>query len=163
MARFSIDSTINALYGGLNLVGTTGGVISGVSPVNSFEREVPPASVFTAEKTHIGTSSNSFDLQFSTDMQSKIDLGLMYSNGRRYQYINFKAGTTGCTEIVPSETIILRDINGNTYAKNLGEQTIIKAYVGNSLAIFPLPNQDVPSCIPPLRSKVEQIQINNTC
>jgi hypothetical protein len=117
-----------------------------ISPAFPRKTAQVPASENTRMRTNIGISSNVFDSRLGT--QADIDLGLMYSNGVRYQYLNFKAGTTGCSAIIPDSVIDVVDqtINGPVYTQEtLSGGTLIYAYIGNAV-VPPQPVSITPFC-----------------
>jgi hypothetical protein len=166
MVRFSnskLSSTQYIVRGITPVQASSTAVIPPISSAFTVQREVPPVSEFVAEKTAVGISSTAFDVALSPGMpDSNVNLGLLYSNGYRYQYIDFKAGTTGCSTEVPDKvvTVQVQTDSGPIYVDQvLSGYTLIEAYVGNRIAIPQLPNGDVvtdttrpPSKLPPNES-----------
>jgi hypothetical protein len=130
--------------------------------------KVLSASEYTASKTAVGVTSNAYDVALSPGMpDSNVDLGLLYSNGYRYQYIKYKATTAGCSEEIPDKIITVQeqtDAGLIVYDQTVSGYTLVKAYVGNSIVVPQQPNPNVVTIgfTPP--SKVEpQLTNNNNC
>lgn len=171
MVRFSnskLSSTQYIVRGITPIQASSTAVIPPISSAFTVQHEVPPVSEFVAQKTAVGISSTAFDVALSPGMpDSNVDLGLLYSNGYRYQYIDFKAGTTGCSTELPDRvvTVQIQTDSGPIYVDQvLSGYTLIEAYVGNSIVVPQLPNGNIitdttrpPSKLPPLLTN------NNNC
>ena len=168
MVRFSNSSLRRTQYivqGIRPVTGSQTSIIPPISPAQAPADEVPPVSEFVAAKTAVGISSTAFDVALSPDMpQSKVDLGLLYSNGYRYKYIDFKAGTIECSTEVPDTvvTVEIKTDNGSIFVEEyLSGYTLVKAYVANNIVIPQLPNPNVISTRLPIPSKLPPLPTNN--
>jgi hypothetical protein len=168
MVRFSNSKLKNTQYIITGITGSTGTIIIPISSAYSGQRKVMFASDYIAAKTAVGVSSTAYDVALASGMPDpNVDLGLLYSNGYRYQYINFKAGTTGCSVEVPDKIITVSEQTDSGtiyYDQSVSGYTLIKAYVGNNIVIPQNPNPNVPTIAFPPPSKVEvQLTNNNNC
>jgi len=122
-------------------------------------------SQVVAQKTNIGISSNAYDLQ-SQDT-SKLDLGVLYSNGNRYRYIAFRAeNDPNCSATIPDQVVKVveqTDDGPIIVDQEISEGTLIKAYVGNAISVPQLPNPDIvtDTTPPPARLPVINIPCRN--
>jgi hypothetical protein len=166
MRRFSNSDLIRTRYIVNNIYyipGSTGSVVTPISPSSAPARENVNASRETALKTVCGVSRTLQDTVGADD--SDVDLGLVYSNGYRYQYLDFQASTAACSIIVPNDTITVQEQtdDGITYVDvNIGESIIITAYVGSPVVPQLVPPNNT-TCIPPLLMKVPSVLTNNNC
>jgi hypothetical protein len=123
------------------------------------------ASQIVAQKTNIGVSSNAYDLK-SQDA-SKLDLGLLYSNGARYRYIAFRAeNDPNCSAIIPDQVVKVveqTDDGPIIVDQEVSEGVLVKAYVGNAIVVPFLPNPDIvtDTTPPPARLPVINIPCRN--
>jgi len=142
------------------------------APIQPISARSPPpaqsvdASKYTSYLSSVGVSSIAYDVINGPD-EPNVDLGLLYSNGYRYKYLEFKAGTTECSEIFPATTVIVYDyVPGETYLQanevTLGETVVITAYTGN--AVVPaLPNPNIDTRTIPMPSKLPIVPGNINC
>jgi hypothetical protein len=135
---------------------------------NTRRPQVLSASEYIARKTAVGVTSNAYDVALSPGMpDSNVDLGLLYSNGYRYQYIKYKATTAGCSEEVPDKIITVQeqtDAGIIYYDQSISGYTLVKAYVGNSIVVPQQPNPNISTVATRPPSKLElQLTNNNNC
>ena len=144
-----------------------------VSPTTSIAPRAPrisrgsqnlSASELTARRRNVGVSNTVFDLNF---LDSTLDLGVLSSNGFRYNYIAFKADVDPNCSIIESNKSV--PVTEETAAGDfiidqeiLGGK-IIRAYAGNSVAVpFARPNNGIATpCSPQL--KFTRVVVNNNC
>jgi len=168
MVRFSKSSLSKTQYivtGITPIPGSTTSVVPTIPAASTIPHEVPPVSQFVAGITAVGVSSTAYDATVIPD--SNIDLGFLYSNGIRYQYIDFKAGTTGCSTEVPDRVVkvqIQTDQGPILVDETLSGFTLIKAYVGNRIVVPPQSNPNVVTNTAPPPSKLPpDLTNNNKC
>jgi hypothetical protein len=170
MVRFSnasLSSTQYIVTGITPILGSSTAVVAPIPAASTASHIVPPVSKFVAAKISVGISSTAYDVTVTPDVPANVDLGLLYSNGYRYQYIDFKAGTTGCSTEVPDRvvTVQVQTDSGPIYVdETISGYTLVEAYVGNRITVPQLPNSDIvtntarpPSKLPPLLTN------NNNC
>jgi hypothetical protein len=145
------------------IFGSTGSIVTPISPSSEPARENVDASRETRLKTVCGVSRTLEDTVGANG--SDVDLGLVYSNGARYDYLDHQASTAECSIIVPNDSIQVQEEtdDGLTYVDvNIGESIIITAYVGSPVVPQLVPANNT-TCIPPLLMKVPSILTNNNC
>ena len=163
MGRFSnshLHKTQHIVRGITPVPASTTSIIPRISSV-APPSEVLPASQYISGKTAVGISSTAYDVAITPDISANVDLGLLYSNGYRYQYINFKAGTTGCSMQLPDRvvTVQVQTDAGPIYVdETISGYTLIDAYVGNRIAVPQLPNSNVVTIKAPIPSKLEPLK-----
>ena len=170
MVRFSNASLRKTQYVVQGITPVIGSKTSTIPPISSIlppPGEVPPVSEFVAAKTAVGVSSTAFDVALSPEMpEPNVDLGVIYSNGYRYKYIDFRAGTTGCSTEVPDTviTVEIKTDQGTIFVDEyLPGYTLVRAYVGNNIVVPQLPAPNNTTCIPRILMKVPPIPANNNC
>lgn len=150
-------------------------IVNGITPVIGSPTSIIPripahairsfpnidASRITRVKTAVGVSSTLHSLVNYPD--TDVDLGVVYSNGFRYQYLDFLATTSACTLVIPDSIVTVQEQtdDGPIYVDELiSGRIIVTAFIGAPV-VPPLPKEDVRLCIqqPPL--KVDPL--NNTC
>jgi hypothetical protein len=162
MASFYKRSLIREQYyvQSIKPVTLAGSVVSPISPSRPKLTQPVAASQFIRQRSSVGISNNVFDANLQ-DQDPNIDLGVLYSNGTRLQYLDFRA-TTGVCDVVVNDTIItVTDTDGTTYDQFLPGYTFTSAYSGSN-AVIPtrLPNnvstagKPPPSKVPFVPSKI---------
>jgi hypothetical protein len=167
MPKFSLESLKTKRYSVTPPSTQFGTLILPVAPSRPRPSPNVSASQRTAQIRNVGVSSTAFDIKGVSDgfPDPNVDLGVMYSNGYRYQYLDFK-GTEigGCQIILPSDTVTVQveDKVGITFEEITTELNIlVTSYVGN--AVFPpLPQNNVPTNNVPIPGKVPLV-LNKTC
>jgi len=166
MSRFSITDLNRKRYIKSGVTAVPGG--GKITPIPSASPSPKPNvdySRFVGDKSNVGVSSNVYDI-INGDF-AEVDLGIVYSNGYRYRYLEFKGTEAGgCQIILPAVTVIQQEVddNGATYLEEvtLSSETIITAYNGN--AVVPqLPAPNTTSCISPIPGKVPHQPANINC
>jgi hypothetical protein len=145
------------------IFGSTGSIVTPISPTLTHARENVDASRETRLLTVCGISRTLQDTVGANG--SDVDLGLVYSNGARYAYLDFQASTAACSIVVPNDTVTVQEEtdDGITYVDvNIGESIIITAYVGSPVGPQLVPPNNT-TCVPPLLMKVPSILTNNNC
>jgi hypothetical protein len=169
MVRFSkskLKETQHIVNGITPILGSTESIVIPISPASNPARENVNASRITSVKTNTGVSSNVYDIINGFD--ANVDLGLVYSNGYRYQYLDFKAsdvGPTGCNIITSDQVVQVQEVtdDGISYINiDVGSSVITTAYVGSPV-VPQLPPPNNTRCIPPILMKVPMIPTNNNC
>jgi len=126
---------------------------------------VVSASQRTAALRNIGISNTTFDVNSLTD--PKADLGVVYSNGFRLQYLEFKATgilNPNCLihvqDSTQTQTIVNADNTISIVDVDVPAHEITTAYTGNAV-VPPLPNENIqintmrpPTKIPVVPSKI---------
>jgi hypothetical protein len=171
MVRFSNSklSTTQYIVTGISPVaGSATAIITPIPAAYTAPQLVPPASKVIANKRVVGVSSTAYDVAISPEIPDpNVELGLLYSNGYRYQYADFKAGTTGCSTEVPDRvvTVQVQTDSGIIYVdETISGYTLVKAYVGNNIVVPQLPNANVVINTAPPPSKLEpELTNNNSC
>jgi hypothetical protein len=166
MVRFSKSKLSQTQYIVNNvdsISGSTGSIVTPISPSFPPPHENVDASRETRLKTVCGVSRTLQDTVGANG--ADVDLGLVYSNGARYAYLDFQASTAACSIVIPNETVTVQEEtdDGITYVDvNIGESIIITAYVGSPVVPQLVPPNN-PTCIPPLLMKVPSVLTNNNC
>ena len=144
----------------VTLAGTTVTPISASRPASL--RPVA-ASEFIRQKTAVGISSNVYDVMVE-EQDPNIDLGVLYSNGTRLQYLDFKA-TTGVCDVVFKDTVVpvFDPVDGVTYDQLFPGYTITSAYSGSNAVVPMVPPNNVPTTGPPPASKVPVVPSKINC
>jgi hypothetical protein len=126
--------------------------------------QILTASEATAKRRNVGVSNNAFDLLNFPD--STLDLGVLSSNGFRYNYLAFNADVNpNCFFIESNRSIAVVDqTNAGNFIidQEIVGGKIIKAYVGNPVVPLPRSNNTISTTFI-RRLKVPQIRINNNC
>lgn len=147
--------------------GITGGAVTPIPASATPRRTVSSASDYTAAKSAIGVSSTAYDVALDPGMpDSNVDLGLLYSNGYRYKYINFRAGTTGCSVELPDKVVTIEvptDAGPIYVDQTISGYRLITAYVGNNIVVPQQPNPNIPTNATPAPSKLPHSTNNNNC
>lgn len=158
MVRFS-NSKLKQTQHIINDIVPVQGSSIGIIPV--IPTSAPRASVnvdasrITRNKVGVGVSSNVYDIANYPD--TKVDLGVLYSNGFRYMYLDFLATTPACSEEIPDTVVTVQEQtdDGPIYTEQvISGYTLVTAYVGSPV-VPPLPVEDVRSCIPRPPLKVQ--------
>jgi hypothetical protein len=150
-------------------------IVNGITPVTGSTTSIIPripahatrafpnidASRITRTKASIGVSSTLHSLVNYPD--TDVELGVVYSNGFRYQYLDFLATTSTCTQVIPDTVVTVQEQtdDGPIYVDELiSGRIIVTAFVGEPV-VPPLPKDDIRLCIqqPPLKVKPS----NNAC
>jgi hypothetical protein len=168
MSRFSIPKLSNKQYvQSVEMIqGSTGQIITPVSPAYTRPHQTPFMSDHVRAKTNVGVSSTVFDI--SNGLDPNVNLGVIYSNGYRYQYLDYKAGTTFCQIQVPETNILVQVTTDDGISgyfiqeQTLDARTLVTSYFGNAV-VPPLPLENVPTCIGPPISKVDALLVNKNC
>jgi len=166
MVRFSNSKLSKTQYisrGIKPIIGSTTSIIVPISASSAPARKNVDASRVTSIKTNCGLNST---LQDTVDeFDPSVDLGLMYSNGSRYRYLDYKSTTPECSITIPDEVIQVQEVtdDGITYVDaEIGATVIITAYVGSPV-VPQLPNPNNTRCIPPVLLKGPSLPTNNNC
>jgi hypothetical protein len=169
MVRFSNSSLSNTQYtvtGITPVLASPTAVVVAIPTATPPAKFIPPASRYTGGLSSVGVSSNAYDV-VTDSAESNVDLGLLYSNGHRYQYLDFKANTAECSTQVPSKvsTVQVQTESGPIYVEEvISGYTLVKAYVGNSVAVPQRPNANITIITNRPPSKVEsELTNNNNC
>jgi hypothetical protein len=168
MGRFSTADLNKKRY----LVRNIQPIIASSAPIKPIAASSPPpvknvdASKYTSYLSSIGVSSIAYDVINGPD-EPNVDLGLLYSNGYRYKYLEFQAGTTTCSVVFPATTVTVYDyVPGGTALEGsevtLQETVVITAYNGNAV-VPPLPNPNVDTSTIPVPSKLPIVPGNINC
>jgi hypothetical protein len=169
MVRFSNASLSTTQYivtGITPIAGSTTAIVPQIPPSFTTAREVPPVSSFVSGKTVCGVSSTVSDLTAPGEPDPNVDLGLLYSNGYRYQYIDFQAGTTACSIELPDKvvTVQVQTDSGPIYVdETLSGYTLVTAYVGNRIVVPSQGNDVVTNTMRPPSKLPPQLTNNNNC
>jgi hypothetical protein len=171
MVRFSNSSLTKTQYlvrGITPVEASTTSIVLPIYTAYTVAHIVPPVSDAVSKKTACGVTSTGYSVARSAGFpQPNVDLGLLYSNGYRYQYLDYLAGTTGCSIEVPDRvvTVQIQTDSGPMYVDQvISGYTLIDAYVSNNAVVPQLPSINVvtntappPSILPPLPTN------NNNC
>jgi hypothetical protein len=142
------------------LSGTT---VTPISPSRPKLTQPVAASEFIRQKTVVGISNNVFDANLQ-DQDPNIDLGVLYSNGTRLQYLDFRATTGVCDVVVKDKFItVVDDSNGITYDQFLSGYTLTSAYSGSNAVIPVRLPSDIDNSGPRPPVKVPFIQSKINC
>ena len=164
MVRFSnskLKQTQHIVNGIVPIRGSSSSVITAIPASAPRASSNVDASRITRTKTSVGVSSTIYSLVTYPD--TNVDLGVVYSNGFRYQYLDFLANTPACTEVIPYTVVTVQEQTdaGPIYVDQLiSGYVLVTAYVGSPV-VPPLPKEDVGGCVPPLALKVRPQ--NTTC
>lgn len=168
MGRFSTADLNKKRY----LVRNIKPIIASAVPIAPISATLPAisqtvdSSKYTSYLSSIGVSSIVYDVIKGPD-EPNIDLGLLYSNGYRYKYLEFQAAGPTCARIVPATTITVYDyVDGGTTLQReevtLEQTVIISAYNGN--AVVPqVRNPNVDTSTTPVASKLPFVPGNINC
>jgi hypothetical protein len=168
MSRFSNADLIKKRY----LVRNIQPIIASSVPIAPISARSPPpvqtidASKYTSYLSSVGVSSIAYDVINGPDEPS-VDLNLLYSNGYRYKYLEFKAAGPTCMQTFPATTITVYNyLPGGTTLQasevTLQETVVITAYTGN--AVVPaLPNPNVDTTSRPVPIKLPLVPGNINC
>lgn len=164
MVRFSkskLKQTQHIVNGIVPIQGSSSSVITAI-PASAPRASVNvDASRITRTKTSVGVSSTIYSIVSYPD--TDVELGVVYSNGFRYQYLDFLANTPACTEVIPDTVVTVQEQTdaGPIYVEQLiSGYILVTAYVGSPV-VPPLPVEDVGACIPRPALKVQPQ--NTTC
>jgi len=150
MVRFSNSKLNQTQYIINNIVPILGSSTSVITPISvAAPRATSNVDVsrITRTKTNCGVMSTIDSLVSYPD--TSVELGIIYSNGFRYQYLDFLATTPACSKLIPDTIVTVQ------------EQTDAgPVYVGSPV-VPPLPKEDVGGCVPPPALKVQPQ--NTTC
>ena len=168
MVRFSnskLSSTQYVVTGITPVTGSSTAVVSPISPATLPAGETLFSSQYISGKSSVGVSSSAYDVALSPGApDSNLDLGLLYSNGYRYQYANYKIGATGGSVEMPTNvvTVQVQTESGPVYVDQVvSSYTLIQAYVGNNVAVPQQPNPNIVAIANPAPSKLEPLLTNN--
>jgi hypothetical protein len=157
MLRFSnskLKQTHYIVKGITPIFGSTGSIVTPISASSKPAHKNVDSSRVTRLKTVCGVSRTLQDTVGTS--ASDVDLGLMYSNGNRYQYLDYKSNTPECSIFVPNEIVQIQEKtdDGLTYVnRNIGDSIIITAYVGSPVVPQLVPPNNT-TCTPPRALKV---------
>jgi hypothetical protein len=166
MVRFSnskLSSTQYIVTGITSIPGSTGTFIPQISTAYTVAHPVPPASRITSTKVGCGLDSTARDVVVIPDPE--VDLALLYSNGYRYQYEDFRA-TTDCVYDAPDKVVIVqvKTESGISYIdETITSNIVITAYVGNRIVVPQTPSPNVVTNTAPVPSKLPLLTNNNNC
>jgi hypothetical protein len=160
-------------YFNKNLISQKRYIVSDITPSVSSQPIIPispsrprvtptiPASQVTRLQTTFGINNNALDA--TADLADpNIDLGVLYSNGARLLYLDFRASAGLCDVTFPDTVIPFVDpIDGTTYDEFYPGYTITSAYSGTN-AVVPMARPDntptntlrPPSKVPFVPSKI---------
>lgn len=164
MVRFSnskLKETQYIVNGITSVTGSTTSIIPRIPARAPRATTNVDASRITRTKTSIGVSSTLYSLVNYPD--TDVDLGVVYSNGFRYQYLDFLATTSTCSEVIPDTIVTVQEQtdDGPIYVDELiSGRIIVTAFVGTPV-VPPLPKEDINLCIQQPPSKVKQT--DNVC
>jgi hypothetical protein len=170
MGKFSIASLTKTQYSVTPQATTVGNLVPPIAPSRPRLGPVVTASDYTARIRNVGVSSNAFDVIVGNSgglPDPKVQLGVLYSNGYRYDYLAFKGTEVGgCQIIEPTTTVSVEvpdDDGGTTFEDvTVDSNVLITAYVGN--AVYPqLPPNNIPTNSIPTPGKVPAEFPNKTC
>jgi hypothetical protein len=170
MPQFSLENLRRRQYLFTPQATNTGTVVIPIPPSRPRLGPVVTASEFTARIRNVGISSNAYDITTGIaigEPDPNVNLGILYSNGYRYQYLAFKGTSVGkCQVIVPVKTVSVQvpdDAGGTTLQDvTVDSSVIITAYVGN--AVYPqLPPNNTPTNSFPIPGKVPAEFPNKNC
>lgn len=162
MLRFSnskLKQTQYVVKGISPIFGSTGSIVTPISASSTPAHNNVDSSRVTRLKTVCGVSRTLQDTVGAYDPD--VDLGLMYSNGNRYQYLDYKSTTPECSIIVPDDIVQVQQVtdNGITYVDtDFGTSVLITAYIGSSV-VPQLPSLNIVTCTPPVTLKVPVIYL----
>lgn len=164
MASFYKRSLIQDQYyvQSISPVTLSGTTVTPISPSRPKLTRPVAASEIIRQRAVCGVSNNIIDIN-GDGGDPNIDLGVLYSNGTRLQYLDFKATTGVCDVVVGDKIVTVVDSNGVTYDQYLAGYTLTSAYSGSN-AVFPMPrpnNVSTSGLRPP--SKVPFIPSNINC
>jgi hypothetical protein len=169
MVRFSNSKLSSSQYivrGITPIVGSATSVITPISTKYTVAHPIPPASRLTSTKVGCGINLTASDLLTSPGIPDPdVDTGLLYSNGYRYQYINFRADTD-CFFVEPERTVTVQvqTDEGLIYIEEtIAATTVVTAYVGNGLVVPQRPSPNVVTNSAPPPSKLPPLTNNNNC
>jgi len=170
MVQFSIEKFKSKRYLATSRPVSIPGVVIPIPPSRPRTTRTVTASEFTSRIRNVGVSSNGFDITTGIAIglpDPDVELGILYSNGYRYQYLDFKGTEAGgCQIIVPEKTISVQvvDDNGNVTIEDVTVESnvLITAYMGN--AVFPqIPPINTPTNSLPIPGKVPAEFPNKNC
>jgi len=170
MPQFSIEKLKTTQYLATSRPISGPGVVIPIPPARPRTTRTLTSSEFTARIRNVGVSSNAYDITTGTTIglpDPNVELGVLYSNGYRYQYLDFKGTEAGgCQIIVPEKTVSIQteDENGVVTIEEvtIESSVLITAYVGN--AVYPqLPPNNVSTISLPFPGKVPAEFPNKNC
>ena len=151
------------LVRGIKPITLAGSTVQPISASRPASLRPVAASEFIRQKTVVGISNNVYDVNIG-ETDPNIDLGVLYSNGARLLYLDFKA-TTGLCDVVFKDTVVpvFDPVDGVTYDQFFPGYTITSAYSGsNAVVPIALPNNN-PTTGPPPPSKVPNVPSKINC
>jgi hypothetical protein len=158
------DSLLNNTEYIVNVSSTPTRFIAARAPRIARGAQILTASEATARRRNVGVSNNAFDLLNFAD--STLDLGVLSSNGFRYNYLAFNADVNpSCFFIESNKSIAVTDqTNAGNFIidQEIVGGKIIKAYVGNPVVPLPRSNNNISTTFP-RKLKVPRILVNNNC
>jgi len=166
-SRANISRSKYVVRGIQRIVGSENAVLPVISAAQVAAKPNVDASEITSFKTNVGVSCNVYDVQETKQGQldPEVDLGIIYSNGFRYQYLAFKANN-GLCDITFNDTVIpvteQTEAGIITYDVFYPGYTITAAYNGNDV-VPPLPPNNTPTNTNPPPSKVPFVPSNINC
>lgn len=164
MVRFSNSKLNQTQYIINNIVPILGSSTSVITPISvAAPRATSNVDVsrITRTKTNCGVTSTIDSLVSYPD--TSVELGIIYSNGFRYQYLDFLATTPACSKLIPDTIVTVQEQTdaGPVYVDEvISGYVLVTAYVGSPV-VPPLPKEDVGGCVPPPALKVQPQ--NTTC
>ncbi len=171
MPQFSLENLRRTQYSFSPQATNIGNIVPPIPPARPRPGPVVSSSDYTARIRNVGVSSNAFDVIAGNSgglPDPDVQLGILYSNGYRYDYLAFKGTEVGgCQVVVPVKTVSVQVTDDETGATSLQDVTvdssvIITAYVGN--AVYPqLPPNNTPTNSVPMPGKVPAQFPNKTC
>jgi hypothetical protein len=164
MSRFNKNSLPRKQYIATNITSIVGtDAIVPISPSRPKTARIAPASELTRLRGTCGINNNVLDINANL-ADPNIDLGVIYSNGVRLLYLDFKASAGLCDVTFPDTAIPFVDpIDGTTYSEFFAGYTLTSAYSGSN-AVIPMERPDntvTNSLLPP--SKVPFIPSKINC
>lgn len=170
MVKFSVAKLQTTQYSFTPQATNTGTLVPPIAPSRPRAGPVVSASDFTASIRNVGVSSNAYDVSIGNSgslPDPNVQLGVLYSNGYRYDYLAFKGTEAGGCQIVePVTTVAVEvpdDAGGTTFVDvTVDSNILITSYVGN--AVFPqLPPSNIPTNNIPIPGKVPADFPNKNC
>jgi len=170
MPQFSLENLRRRQYSFTPQATTTGTLVPPIPPARPRPAPVLSSSDYTARIRNVGVSSNAYDVVVGNAgglPDPNVNLGILYSNQYRYDYLDFKGTDVGgCQVVVPVKTVSVQvpDDDGGTTLQDVtvDSNVIITAYVGN--AVYPqLPPNNTPTNTVPIPGKVPAEFPNKNC
>jgi hypothetical protein len=167
MVRFSnskLKQTRYIVNGIAPIFGSTTSIVTPISASLPPPRENVDASRKTSDKANCGLTSTLRDTTDSYD--PSVDLGVVYSNGARYSFLDYKSSTPECTIVVPDDVIQVQQVtdDGITYIDvDIGTTVVITAYVGSQVVPQLVPPNNTTCIGPAILKSVFIPPSNNNC